>query len=471
MKSWRRSAVWLIFCLLPIPLLAATAAASDPAAEATIDRIAPPLTATIDWARARLPEHEEIEPESGAAEQMPQPFMVEPVPEPVMPAATAAPERDSGGAVPPAPQTQNSGRPAHHAFYTVQPGDNLFRIGRAYGLSVEALAVANQINNEKLIHPGQVLLIPAAGATSRPVTPATIAARPTREGAYVVQPGDTLERIARRLGVTVQALLNGNQIDNPRRLRIGQTLHLPGTAATPAAATPAPITQATEGAGNGYIVQRGDSLYGIGRRFGVSVQALAGANGISNPALIHPGLQLTIPGKAAASPAAAATPVAEVTAAPATTAAPEVPQPPATPPPGTATPAPQPTAVDPGESFFIWPLESRHITQRFRAGHRAIDIITAVGSPVVAAAGGAIEFSGWNTYGYGNLVVVAHGNGWRSLYAHNSSLLVQPGQEVTQGELIALSGNTGRSNWPHVHLEIYQNGRLVDPCAHLPGGC
>jgi LysM repeat protein len=289
MKSWHLSAVWLIFCLLPIPLLAATAAASDPEAEPTIDRIAPPLTATIDWARARLPEHEDIEPEAEAAGQMPQPFMVEPVPEPVTPAATAAPERGSSGAEPPAPQTQNTGRPVHQTFYTVQRGDNLFRIGRAYGLSVEALAIANQINNEKLIHPGQVLLIPAAGATSRPVTPTSIAAHPTREGTYVVQPGNTLEQIARRLGITVQALLSANKIDNPRRLRIGQTLYLPGTAATPAAATPVPITQATAGEDNGYVVQRGDSLYTIGRRFGVTVQGVGGGGGVEETAPLPSG--------------------------------------------------------------------------------------------------------------------------------------------------------------------------------------
>jgi murein DD-endopeptidase MepM/ murein hydrolase activator NlpD len=482
MQSWHRSLIWLVFCFMPIPLLAATAAASDPEFDFGEDRIAPPLTTTVDWSRVRLPDHPEPEGEAKTPGQMPEPFLVDPLPEPVTPWATPlpAPETGLGSAVSPPMPVPNAVRPGREPFYVVQPGDNLFRIGRAYGLTAAELAAANEISNEKLIHPGQVLVIPGA-AGSRGAVAVVATPRPTvaSDGTYLVQAGDTLERIARRLGIPAAALLDANLLDNPRRLRVGQRLKLPHPptarpAATPAAAptsTPPPPVVTDR-----YVVQRGDSLYHIGRRFGVTVQQLAAANNISNPALIHAGLELVIPPGSAATLVAAA--VTDTSPAPVTIEAEpdETPEPPPAatptpPPPVTPTPPAEVPPAEPADTLFIWPVESRHITQRFRAGHRAIDIITPIGSPVIAAAAGTVEFSGWNVYGYGNLVVIDHGNGWRTLYAHNDSLLVEAGQAVAQGELISLSGSTGRSNWPHVHLEIYQNGRLVDPCGHLPGGC
>jgi murein DD-endopeptidase MepM/ murein hydrolase activator NlpD len=482
MQNWHRSLIWLIFCFMPIPLLAATAAASDPEFDSGEDRIAPPLTTTVDWSRVRLPDHPESEGGPETPGQMPEPFLVEPVPEPVTPLATPLPppETSLGSVASPPMPVPNAVRPGREPFYVVQPGDNLFRIGRAYGLTVAELAAANEISNEKLIHPGQVLLIPGA-AGSRGAAAMTPTPRPTvaSDATYLVQAGDTLERIARRLGVPAEALLNANLLDNPRRLRVGQRLKLPHAPAATPAATPVATPTSTPtppAATDRYVVQRGDSLYLIGRRFGVTVQELTAANNISNPALIHAGLELVIPAGGAAAPAAtavtdtSAVPIA-IEAEPDETPAPPPTATPTPPPPVTPTPTAEAPPAEPADTLFIWPVESRHITQRFRAGHRAIDIITPIGSPVIAAAAGTVEFSGWNVYGYGNLVVLDHGNGWRTLYAHNDSLLVEAGQAVAQGELISLSGSTGRSNWPHVHFEIYQNGRLVDPCGHLPGGC
>ena len=94
-----------------------------------------------------------------------------------------------------------------------------------------------------------------------------------------------------------------------------------------------------------------------------------------------------------------------------------------------------------------------------------------MGTPIVAAADGVIEFSGWNNYGYGWLTIIDHGNGFRTLYAHQSELLVEVDQEVRQGQLIGESGHTGWSTHPHLHFEIILNNVLKNPCAYLPGGC
>ncbi|NET73895.1 MAG: M23 family metallopeptidase, partial [Sphaerospermopsis sp. SIO1G2] len=86
-------------------------------------------------------------------------------------------------------------------------------------------------------------------------------------------------------------------------------------------------------------------------------------------------------------------------------------------------------------------------------------------------ANGTVEYAGWHDHGYGYMVTIVHDDGSRSLYAHNSDLLVVQGSQVLQGDVIALSGNTGRSTHPHLHLELIVGGRYVNPCDYLPNGC
>jgi murein DD-endopeptidase MepM/ murein hydrolase activator NlpD len=120
-------------------------------------------------------------------------------------------------------------------------------------------------------------------------------------------------------------------------------------------------------------------------------------------------------------------------------------------------------------SGLVWPV-SGPITSGFgtRWGrmHEGIDIAVPSGTPVHAAASGTVIYAAWMT-GYGNLVVLDHGNGLATAYAHNSSLLVTVGQHVSQGQTISLSGSTGHSTGPHVHFEVRVNGVAVDPLGYL----
>jgi murein DD-endopeptidase MepM/ murein hydrolase activator NlpD len=114
-----------------------------------------------------------------------------------------------------------------------------------------------------------------------------------------------------------------------------------------------------------------------------------------------------------------------------------------------------------------WPLtEPGYVTQNLLAGasgdHPGIDIAIAADSYVRAAGAGRVVEAGRDSI-YGNVVVVDHGNGYRSRYAHASLLFVDPGQAVRKREVIALSGNTGRSTAPHLHFEILREGEAVDP--------
>ncbi len=122
-----------------------------------------------------------------------------------------------------------------------------------------------------------------------------------------------------------------------------------------------------------------------------------------------------------------------------------------------------------GSGVLSWPV-SGPVTSGFgmRWGrmHEGIDIAVAEGTPVHAAAAGTVIYAAWMS-GYGNLVVVDHGNGLSTAYAHNSSLAVSVGQAVAAGEVVSYSGNTGNSTGPHVHFEVRVGGGAVDPLGYL----
>ncbi len=126
-------------------------------------------------------------------------------------------------------------------------------------------------------------------------------------------------------------------------------------------------------------------------------------------------------------------------------------------------------AVPSGSGVLDWPV-SGTVTSGFgvRWGrmHEGVDVAVAEGTPVRAAAAGTVIYAAWMS-GYGNLVVVDHGDGLSTAYAHNSSLAVSVGQPVAAGEVVSYSGNTGNSTGPHVHFEVRVNGAAVDPLGYL----
>jgi len=121
---------------------------------------------------------------------------------------------------------------------------------------------------------------------------------------------------------------------------------------------------------------------------------------------------------------------------------------------------------------WIWPAKGIFTSGygwRWGRMHKGIDLANNVGTPIVAAKQGQVVFSGWHDGGYGYLVTLAHPDGSRSLYAHNSRLLVRVGQEVEQGETIAQMGSTGRSTGPHLHFEIHPpSSGAANPLQFLP---
>jgi murein DD-endopeptidase MepM/ murein hydrolase activator NlpD len=101
------------------------------------------------------------------------------------------------------------------------------------------------------------------------------------------------------------------------------------------------------------------------------------------------------------------------------------------------------------------------------AWHQGVDFATGVtGVEVSSVASGVVTFAGERS-GYGRVVEINHGNGYESLYAHNQEILVNSGDIIKKGQVVALSGNSGRSTGPHVHFEIHKNGRVIDPASYI----
>jgi hypothetical protein len=122
-----------------------------------------------------------------------------------------------------------------------------------------------------------------------------------------------------------------------------------------------------------------------------------------------------------------------------------------------------------GSGAFIWPTDNHYLSGNdYWSGHLAIDIGVGLGMPVFAADHGVVVFSGWATGGYGNVVMIDHGNGYQTLYAHLDQTSVGCGQSVSKGQVIGRGGSTGNSTGPHLHFEVRYMGGFVNPWFVLP---
>lgn len=135
-----------------------------------------------------------------------------------------------------------------------------------------------------------------------------------------------------------------------------------------------------------------------------------------------------------------------------------------------STEFPSPVAPD-AFNGYSWPAAGTLTSSygwRWGRMHRGIDVAAPVGTPIHAAAPGRVQRSGWNSGGYGNLIDIVHPDGSLTRYAHNSRLLVDEGEYVSEGQQIAEMGSTGYSTGPHLHFEIHIGGGATNPMSYLP---
>jgi murein DD-endopeptidase MepM/ murein hydrolase activator NlpD len=240
---------------------------------------------------------------------------------------------------------------------------------------------------------------------------------------HVVAAGETLSAIASAYGVTVTTVAQSSGVVNPNRIYPGQTLVFPSVD------------------GVLHQVRSGESLSLIVRLYRVDPEPVIAANKIIDPNSLAAGTTLIIPGAVIKSTTSAASMAAVSSTS------------------GSAVSSVQ----------FIWPLRgtiSSYYGPRWGSFHTGIDIAGSAGATIRAAAAGRVTYSGW--YGrYGRTVIIDHGGGFSTLYSHASTLLVDKGQDVSQGQAIATVGSSGNSTGPHLHFEVRVNGQARNPLNYL----
>jgi len=249
---------------------------------------------------------------------------------------------------------------------------------------------------------------------------------------YTVQRGDTLFGIAENFGLKPETLLWGNfdvLEDNPHSLRPGQELRV------------MPVD------GTYYEWNAGDALTSVASFFGVSAQDVIDWPGNRLPQdlnpedpEIEPGAGLVIPGGKREFASWRAPRITRANPAVAKVAGPGAC--------GSIYDGPV------GEGYFIWPTPATFLSgYGFSDYHPGLDIAGSEGNAVYASATGVVVYAGWNNYGYGLMVVIDHGDGWQTLYAHLSQVNVGCGQATFQGNVIGRVGSTGNSTGAHLHFE------------------
>ncbi len=124
------------------------------------------------------------------------------------------------------------------------------------------------------------------------------------------------------------------------------------------------------------------------------------------------------------------------------------------------------SVVQVGYGTFVFPTTEHWLSgtdYRPDLNHYGVDFAGNMGNAIYAVDAGTVVYAGWNDWGYGNLIILDHGNGWQSLYGHLSQINVSCGQNVGQSDVIGLMGSTGHSTGPHLHFELSYNGAHIDP--------
>ncbi|MCU0822362.1 MAG: M23 family metallopeptidase, partial [Spirochaetes bacterium] len=227
----------------------------------------------------------------------------------------------------------------------------------------------------------------------------------------VVGKGDTLSGIAKDYGVSMDTICGSNQLSSYDIIRDGTRLRIPNKD------------------GILYSIQKGQNIVSVVKRYRTSLEKVYGINKIKNFDFIPDGTDIFIPDA-------------------------------------------KPLNIVPG---FLWPSGWSRITSSYgwrrhpingvRHFHQGMDIRSKYGL-IRATKYGKVTYAGWSG-GYGKAVIIAHPGGWKSLYGHLSRILVRPGQYVKQGQYIGRSGNTGYSAGPHLHFELINDGRHVNPYRYL----
>jgi len=286
--------------------------------------------------------------------------------------------------------------------------------------------ITQAVSNEEELGKGGTIL----GMTMDYLDTTTSVSIKPRDGVvtYIVQTGDTVSSIAKKFDVSIDTIRWQNDLASIDAIKPGQKIEIP------------PVT------GMMHKVKRGETIYSIAKKYDIDAQqivnwpfnayandetfALAVGQTLVVPDGVKPAEQLWDPKRYVAQ----RTPDAGVVS---------------------------------GTGQFVWPAAGG-ITQRYVWYHKALDIANRAAPSILAADAGKVIVAGWpDGFGYGNRVIIDHGNGFQTLYGHMASISVGVGQTVNRGNVIGRMGSSGRSSGIHLHFEIRQGGALINPLTYL----
>jgi murein DD-endopeptidase MepM/ murein hydrolase activator NlpD len=236
---------------------------------------------------------------------------------------------------------------------------------------------------------------------------------PATETVHKVESGETLSGIAERANVPAAVIAAANGLREPYNVRVGQKLQIPRQRV--------------------HIVKEGDTGFGIAQKFAIPFANIAIANGLEEPYAVTPGQKLIIPAILK------------------------------------AVPVPQQTRTEP---YFRWPHDG-NVMLGFALrdngkGHDGLDIDANLLDMVRASSSGTVVFADEEPKRFGSLVVIDHGNGWRTRYGHMARITVKLGDVVKTGERIGLAGQAGVATRPELHFEIMKDNKRIDQAIKLP---
>lgn len=271
-------------------------------------------------------------------------------------------------------------------------------------------------------------------ALVKPELVSTEEAKITRKSVreHQIQSGENIGSIAAQYGISVNTLLWANNLSGNSIIKPGQNLVIPPTS------------------GVLHKIVRGDTLIKIANKYEADIEQIKNFNNIDENDALAAGDTIMIPGGRIIY----------------------------TPKPRTYVNTPTPTQTQPAPNYSIpnvaaggkmyWPSSCSRISQYYRGWlHTGVDIACGYGKEIRAAEAGKVSRVQYITYGYGYNVIIDHGGGKQTLYAHLSRIYVENGQSVKKGEVIALEGSTGRSTGPHLHFEVIINGNRLNPLNYL----
>jgi len=246
---------------------------------------------------------------------------------------------------------------------------------------------------------------------------------------YTVKPGDSISTIAEEFEISVNTVLWENNLSAYSVIKPGQELSI------------LPFT------GVKHEIAKGENLSSIAKKYKVGENVILEANKLASADTLKIGEKLLIPGGEKVSYAsyqpASYRGISAIKDFVKT-----------------------PNAVPIAGNKMNWPTAGNRITQYYSWRHLAVDIANKIGTPIYAADAGTIEYVGWGT-GYGNQIVIDHGGGKKTRYAHLSKFYISKGERVGKGQTIGAMGSTGWSTGPHLHFEVVINGKKYNPLNYI----